>query len=134
MCSVFVAEIKSFLIARGHLCIFMSYGRRQLGSFLACFTFTCLQLYTTLKSPFSNRLIYARCCVFPCIQTCLIYFCKRSKNENTLLNLVFRGFPQTSIQPLISAILGIIDLSGFRSKVLSPKYFSESRSENLKLS
>ena len=56
------------------------------------------------------------------------------------MSLVIKGFPQTSIPPLISTIPGIIDLPRVRRKVLNrPKkntkrYFSESPFENLKLS
>ena len=46
----------------------------------------------------------------------------------------FQGFPQTSIPPLIAAVAGIMDLPGFRSKVLNTRHFSESPFENLKFS
>ena len=52
------------------------------------------------------------------------------KNENSVLNLTFKGFLQKSFPPLISAILCIINFAGLRSKVQSPKYFSESHSGN----
>ena len=51
-------------------------------------------------------------------------FFKIKKNENTVLNLVFKAFPQSSIPPLASIILGIINLSGLRSKVRSLMYLS----------
>ena len=47
-------------------------------------------------------------------------------------NIVLKGFPQISIPELIYTILGIIDLLGFRIKVLNPTHFCESRFENLK--
>ena len=37
------------------------------------------------------------------------YFSKLLKNENTVLSLILKRFPQLSIQPLISTILGNID-------------------------
>ena len=43
------------------------------------------------------------------------------------------SFPQTSNPPLISTIPGIIDVPGFRSKVLDPRYFSKPLFANLKL-
>ena len=47
------------------------------------------------------------------------------KNENTVLKLVFKDIPQTSIPPLISTIFAIIELSGLRIEKLYPRYFSE---------
>ena len=66
----------------------------------------------------------------------LINFCKQFKDENTVMNLVFKSFPQISISQLISTIHGIIEieLSGLQSKIINPRYFSESPFEKLKLS
>ena len=50
-----------------------------------------------------------------------INFCKQIKNEKIVSCPVFKGFPQTSIPPLISTIHGIIDSSGLHSKVLNPR-------------
>ena len=59
----------------------------------------------------------------------LINFANISKNENIVLNLVFKSSPQTSIPPLLSTIFGITNLSGLRSKVLNSRHISESPSE-----
>ena len=60
----------------------------------------------------------------------LTNFCTQlKKNEITVLSLVFEGFPQTSIPPLKSTILGNDDLRDLRSKVvLNTKHF-----KNLKM-
>ena len=52
------------------------------------------------------------------------------KNENSVLKLLFKGVSRILIQPVISAILRIIDLSRLRSKVQNSRYFSESFSGN----
>ena len=71
---------------------------------------------------------------FAQLQICRSIFAKQLKNEDTVLNVVFEGFSQTSILSLISTVPGIIDLSRPQSKVLSPKYLSESPFKNLKKS
>ena len=45
------------------------------------------------------------------------------KNEKSVLNLVFKSFPQISFTALLSAFVGIINWSRLRSKVQKPRYF-----------
>ena len=59
----------------------------------------------------------------------LINFCIQLKNEKTDFSSVLKRFQRTSIPPLISTILGIMDLPGLRSKVQTPRNFSGSTSE-----
>ena len=50
------------------------------------------------------------------------------------MNLDFKGFPEKSFPLLLSAFVGIIDLSGLLSKVQKSGSIFESSSENMKLS
>ena len=70
----------------------------------------------------------------PSQKNCWLTFANNLKNEKIVLNLVFKHSLQLSILPLISAVLGLIEISGLRSKVKSLNYFFESPSEKLKLS
>ena len=56
------------------------------------------------------------------------------KNDESVLNLIFEGFPQISFPPFFSALVGNIKFLGFKRTVQTPKYIFQSHSENMKLS
>ena len=54
--------------------------------------------------------------------------------EESVLNLVFKRFPEISFRPLLFAFVGIIKLAGLKSETQKQNSTSESLSEDMKLS
>ena len=55
-------------------------------------------------------------------------------NEESVLNLVMKGFPQISFPPLLYAFVCFINLSEFPSNVQKPRDIIEASYDNMKIS